>query len=129
MGLITPSNEESMPASYDADTNSIVSAQDTTVANALEMQSKKAMAPELQGIGMKYDTGKLRASLLRDFPLSFIEIIKVLTFGANKYEAHSWQTVPNAIERYTDAGDRHDLELNKGNVIDEESQCLHEGLS
>lgn len=79
-----------------------------------------------QGTGMKYDSGKLRASLLRDFPLAFTEIARVLTFGANKYAARSWQDVPNAIERYTDAGDRHELELNAGKLVDEESQCLHE---
>lgn len=83
-------------------------------------------AREKRGVGMKYDTGKLRASLLRDFPLAFTEIAKVLTFGADKYAAHSWQHVPNAIERYTDAGDRHELELNAGNLVDEESGCLHE---
>lgn len=76
--------------------------------------------------GKKFDNGKLRASLLRDFPLAFTEMAKVLTFGASKYEAHSWQHVPNAVERYTDAADRHDLALWSGESVDEESGCLHE---
>lgn len=75
---------------------------------------------------LKYDNGKLRASLLRDFPLAFTELAKVLTFGASKYEAHSWKNVHNAVERYTDAADRHDLAFWSGEEIDEESGCLHE---
>lgn len=80
----------------------------------------------MENIGRKNDVGKLKASLLRDFPLAFIELAKILTFGAKKYEAHSWQYVPNAIERYQDAADRHDLLHNSGELIDEETNCLHE---
>lgn len=74
----------------------------------------------------KFDQGKIRPSLLRSMPLAFTELAKVLTFGAVKYEENSWQEVPEAIKRYTDAADRHDLLQWAGEEVDEDSQCLHE---
>lgn len=73
--------------------------------------------------GMKYDTGKPRMWLLPF--VSLYEIAKVLTFGANKYAAHSWQTVPNGEERHTNALLRHLTAIQEGEVRDEESGLLH----
>ena len=74
---------------------------------------------------MKFDGGKLRASLIfDDFPDAMEELIRVADMGANKYEAHSWRTVPNAEERYRDALTRHFLAHFKG-VQDEESGLDH----
>ena len=74
---------------------------------------------------MKFDGGKLRASLIfDDFPDAMEELIRVADMGANKYEAHSWRTVPNAEERYRDALTRHFLASFKG-VQDEESGLDH----
>jgi hypothetical protein len=59
---------------------------------------------------MKYDGGKMFASLpFLDFPDAIQELIKVSTFGANKYARHSWKVVPNAMMRYEDALARHFL--------------------
>lgn len=61
-----------------------------------------------QGVGMKHDAGKLLfGALMRGLarPLNFVA--QVLTFGANKYDRDSWQTVPNAKVRYEDALYRH----------------------
>ncbi len=53
----------------------------------------------------KYDDGKLRYSLL---PWEAIkEVVRVLEFGAMKYEAHGWKNVPNGTTRYFDAMMRH----------------------
>ena len=61
-------------------------------------------------LGAKVDAGKVRVSLLfNDFPRALLEVAKISTFGANKYAAHSWLHVPNGIERYDDAKDRHIL--------------------
>ena len=76
-----------------------------------------------QGVGLKFDGGKTRWSLL---PFDAIEEqAKVMGFGAEKYEANSWQTVPNGIERYTDAAFRHLVSYNQGDFIDEESGFSH----
>jgi len=73
--------------------------------------------------GMKYDGDKPRMWLL---PFeSLYEIAKVLTFGAKKYAAHSWQTVPNGEERYTNALLRHLTSIQQGEVRDIESGLLH----
>jgi len=97
-----------------------------TITEALEAWAVTHDAVDEHYHAAKFDQSKLRPSLLRSMPLAFTELAKVLTFGAIKYEADSWQEVPNAIQRYTDAADRHDLLQWAGEEIDEESQCLHE---
>jgi hypothetical protein len=73
--------------------------------------------------GMKYDEGKARMWLL---PFeSLHEVARVLTFGAKKYAAHSWQTVPDGEERYTNAMLRHMVAIQAGEVYDPESGLLH----
>lgn len=60
--------------------------------------------------GMKFDGGKLYASLpFLDFPDALQELVKVSTFGANKYARHSWKDVPDNLMRYEDALARHFL--------------------
>ena len=73
--------------------------------------------------GQKHDQDKLRWDLL---PVEEIEeIVKVLTYGVKKYEANSWQLVPNAIERYYAALLRHIVDWRKGEDLDEESKLKH----
>lgn len=58
--------------------------------------------------GAKLDSGKNRLGLvLGDFRNALVEVGKVGTFGANKYTAHGWLSVPDNVERYTDAMLRH----------------------
>lgn len=73
--------------------------------------------------GMKYDDGKLRYSLVPY--CAFKGLAEVLTFGANKYEANSWQTVPNAKERYLNALYRHIEAYRNGENKDSESGISH----
>lgn len=55
--------------------------------------------------GQKYDSGKLRFSLI---PKGVLEhVIRVLEFGAAKYSKDNWKHVDNATERYYDAAMRH----------------------
>ena len=72
-----------------------------------------------RGAGLKYDSGKPRMSLLP--PHAMTEMAKVMTFGANKYKAHSWKQVENAQERYLDALLRHAVAYVAGERIDPES--------
>ena len=81
-----------------------------------------AMAPqEVQG--RKCDGGKLEYGLLP--PLALEETVKVLTFGAQKYERDNWQKVPDAKRRYFDALQRHVWSWKQGEQIDPESGIHH----
>ena len=56
----------------------------------------------------KFDAGKSRPDLIPAGAL--LEVGKVLEYGARKYAANSWKTVPNAEERYVAAMMRHGLQ-------------------
>lgn len=74
-------------------------------------------------IGVKFDQGKLRPSLLPIEPLK--EVIKVLMFGAEKYREFNWQVVPDAKKRYKDAAMRHLMDYINGERNDQESKLSH----
>ena len=73
--------------------------------------------------GRKFDGGKLEYGLLP--PLALEETVKVLTFGAQKYERDNWQKVPDAKRRYFDALQRHVWSWKQGEQIDPESGIHH----
>jgi len=73
--------------------------------------------------GRKFDGGKLEYGLLP--PLALEETVKVLTFGAQKYERDNWQKVPDAKRRYFDALQRHVWAWKQGEQIDQESGIHH----
>lgn len=76
--------------------------------------------------GMKFDGEKIKTELLyQDFVNELEEVASVLTFGANKYAARSWKTVPNGFERYYAALIRHTNARIKGEMIDPESGKSH----
>ena len=63
--------------------------------------------------------GKLRWELL---PLQTLEeIVRVYTFGAEKYEPNSWQNLEDGYERYKAALLRHLVSYEKGEIQDKES--------
>lgn len=73
--------------------------------------------------GTKLDGGKLKPTLLLDdMPLAINEILKVLQFGAEKYSEGNWLKVPNGINRYRNAADRHRLAIDE---LDDESGMMH----
>lgn len=81
---------------------------------------KRPAAPANErGAGLKFDSGKPRMSLLP--PHALTEMANVMTFGAQKYAAHSWKNVENAQERYLDALLRHAVAYVAGERIDPES--------
>lgn len=106
------------------DTLSVV--QSSHINNILK---QKALESDPNGIGQhepgaKVDAGKPMAGILGDFGLAMMSVAEVGTFGANKYSRGGWQSVPNGIERYTDAMWRHILK-EKYDKIDADSNCLH----
>lgn len=74
----------------------------------------------------KADHGKLQARLLFEgMPKSLMLLCAVLSYGAQKYEAHSWKNVES--DRYADAKFRHLLEDLAGfSFYDDESGLLHD---
>lgn len=71
--------------------------------------------------GLKFDDGKLRWDLL---PLDCIEdLVKILTFGANKYGVNNWQKVEE--DRYFAALMRHLVASRLGELNDSESGLSH----
>ena len=73
--------------------------------------------------GRKYDTGKPQWYLLPW--MAVLEIVKVLTYGATKYDPDNWQRVPHAKQRYFDAMHRHIYAWWTGEPIDPETGFHH----
>ena len=73
--------------------------------------------------GRKFDGDKLEFGLLP--PLAVEEVVRVLTFGAKKYERGNWQKVPESKRRYFDAMERHIWAWKKGEKLDTESGIHH----
>jgi hypothetical protein len=79
-----------------------------------------------RGRGMKFDGDKARAELLlQGMPRTLEGVSEILTFGARKYAAHSWQHVEDGINRYEAAAMRHKLARMKGEEFDRESGQRH----
>lgn len=76
--------------------------------------------------GMKYDDGKPRMDLvLHGFPKVLRTLGAILGFGAKKYKADSWRSVPHAVSRYEAAAMRHILAHTEGEANDPESGMPH----
>ena len=73
--------------------------------------------------GRKFDGNKLQYGLVP--PLALRETVKVLTFGAQKYEPDNWRRVPDGPRRYFDAAQRHIWAYKEGEIIDPESGVNH----
>ena len=55
--------------------------------------------------GIKYDSAKPKMNLLP--PKAIVEVAKVLTFGAEKYDAENWRKLDDLQNRYTAGALRH----------------------
>ena len=76
--------------------------------------------------GLKFDADKPRMELLmQGMPRALEEVGRVLTFGAQKYAAHSWKHVEDNQNRYWAAKTRHELARAKGEQHDPETGLLH----
>lgn len=76
-------------------------------------------------IGVKYDGGKPRPDLvLGAMARAMLAVAEVAAYGAEKYTAHGWVSVPDGLARYTAAKDRHRL-MGALEATDCESSLLH----
>jgi hypothetical protein len=77
--------------------------------------------------GAKLDGGKISIfrGALDYFPRAIEAVAAVSTFGARKYAWKGWETVPEGIERYSDALVRHLIAEAKGQILDADSGLTH----
>ena len=73
--------------------------------------------------GRKYDGDKPKLYLLP--PKSILEVGKVLTYGAEKYDPENWRKVDDLQNRYTSAALRHVFAHIDGEENDEETGLSH----
>lgn len=74
-------------------------------------------------VGRKFDAGKLDYTLVPFDAMD--EIVKVLDFGAKKYDRDNWRHVANADQRYQAAAFRHLTAYAKGERTDPETGLSH----
>lgn len=72
--------------------------------------------------GSKLDHGKspVWQGLLDYFPRACAAVASVSAGGAAKYAWKGWETVPDGLNRYANALNRHQLEIAKGHEYDRE---------
>jgi hypothetical protein len=78
---------------------------------------------ELLMEGRKFDSEKPKMYLLP--PKSMVEISKVLTFGAQKYDEDNWRKLDNLQNRYSGGALRHIFAHLDGELKDEETNYSH----
>ena len=79
--------------------------------------------PKFVPEGRKYDGEKPKMYLLP--PKALLEVSKVLTFGAAKYDEHNWKKLDNIQNRYSGAALRHIFAHIDGEEYDEETGLDH----
>lgn len=73
--------------------------------------------------GRKFDGEKPKMYLLP--PKALIEVSKVLTFGAEKYDEENWRKLDNLQNRYTGGALRHLFAHMDGELNDPETDYSH----
>jgi hypothetical protein len=78
-------------------------------------------------LGSKLDAGKspVRRGLLEYFPRACLAVAEVSAFGASKYAWNGWESVPDGVQRYGDAQQRHVVKAMIEGTIDSDSGLLH----
>lgn len=74
-------------------------------------------------LGKKFDSDKPRMYLLP--PKALLEVGKVLTFGAVKYDEDNWRHLDNVQNRYSGGALRHIFSHLDGELKDEETDLSH----
>lgn len=77
--------------------------------------------------GVKYDGGKPSPyrGVIDYFPRAINAVADISSFGASKYAWKGWLTVPEGIERYSDALVRHLIAEGTGEFTDSDSGLPH----
>lgn len=77
--------------------------------------------------GAKLDAGKTPVfqGCIDYFPRAVREVAAVSAFGASKYAWKGWETVPDGVNRYSNAMVRHLISEATGESLDGDSGLLH----
>ena len=73
--------------------------------------------------GIKYDSEKPKMNLLP--PKAIVEVARVLTCGAEKYDAENWRKLDDLQNRYTAGALRHIFAHMDGEKLDPETGLSH----
>lgn len=73
--------------------------------------------------GIKHDSEKPDYSLIP--PNALEDVVKVLTYGAQKYDRNNWQHLEDLNNRYFAAAQRHMWALKRGETTDDETGIHH----
>ena len=87
-----------------------------------EEEEKDILNAQKEGYGSKFDIGKQRYDLLPPFPLD--EVVKVYTYGAQKYGPNNWWRGMNWGQIFA-AMVRHTWAWQRGEKLDKESGIHH----
>ena len=79
--------------------------------------------PIWEEVGTKFDSEKPKMYLLP--PKATVEVAKVLTFGAAKYNEENWRKLENAQKRYSGGALRHIFSHLDGELEDPETNLSH----
>ena len=74
-------------------------------------------------VGRKFDSEKPKMYLLP--PKATVEVAKVLTFGAAKYDEENWRKLEDAQKRYSGGALRHIFSHLDGELQDPETNLSH----
>lgn len=74
-------------------------------------------------VGRKFDSEKPKMYLLP--PKATVEVAKVLTFGAAKYDEENWRKLEDAQNRYSGGALRHIFSHLDGELKDPETNLSH----
>ena len=73
--------------------------------------------------GIKYDSAEPDYSLVP--PNALEDVVKVLTYGSQKYDRNNWQYLEDLDNRYFAAAQRHMWALHRGETVDSETGIHH----
>lgn len=100
----------------------------STAANGLDagVYEKDPLGRNPHEPGAKLDAGKtcVWRGAISYFPRAIEQVAAVSTFGARKYAWKGWESVPDGVDRYSDAMGRHLIEEGIGHVYDKDSGLL-----
>lgn len=96
-------------------------------AFTLPRMEKDPHGKNLKEGGAKADAGKspIFQGCIGYFPRALQEVADVSFIGANKYSWKGWETVPDGVNRYTDALCRHLVAENTDGDFDSDTRKLH----
>ena len=101
-----------------------------TINNTVDLSSKTESDPHGKSAhtpGAKMDAGKapIMQGVIQYFPRALKAVSFVSLVGAKKYAWKGWESVPDGVNRYSDALGRHLLAETIEGPIDADTQQLH----